>query len=659
MDAKLQLMLTARDMTASAFASFQGRIQRATRMLTSFSGVLGGIAGVGSLGGLAMLTKRTLDFSDSLAKTADKIGLSTDNLQIYRYAAERSGVATSALDMGMQRFTRRLAEAAQGGGVLSEVFKQYNISARDANGAIRSTDAVLDDLAEAIRNAESDSERLRIAFKAFDSEGAALVNMLRGGKQGLDEYRANAQRLGIVIKEDLLRGAENANDAITDLQKVLDTSFKTAILTLAPDIERVVVQMTNWVGANREFITEDVPAYIGNLAEKIGEVKSAYDGIPDDIKNAAYGGLVGRVIWGKTAPVKLIMMLTLMNEQLDKMGMGVRGAAHSWRELSHHAKKAWETMPAGLKKIMTFSIADMLPQDQGVVPGEMSEHEMRRLGLSRPIVPGEMSEHEKRRLGLSSPPPADTPAPAAPGAHPWTAGDQFMEDMGLNDFSWFERAEQDRIDAAVKSHEEYINAVEEGFARHIGSQEKFFQKTQENSTKLIDLNTRTAWAMQESFSDLFFDALQGEMKSFEDYFAGFMRSLNRMFAEYMAQMLMAKAFGEAGGGAKGSGGGWAGMLVNFVGDLLTRDSGGPVRPGQMYEIGVPEMLHIGNKSYLMMGGNQGGHAEPLKQNGTAGAPTPPQANVRVINVLDPSIVEDWASTPAGEQTIMNIVSRNQ
>ena len=59
---------------------------------------------------------------------------------------------------------------------------------------------------------EDPAERVRLAFKLFDSEGVALVNLLRDGSDGLDEMRERARDLGIVLDESLVRDAEAGSD---------------------------------------------------------------------------------------------------------------------------------------------------------------------------------------------------------------------------------------------------------------------------------------------------------------------------------------------------------------------------------------------------------------------------------------------------------------
>ncbi len=83
--------------------------------------------------------------------------------------------------MAMQRFSRRVAEAASGAGELIPILKANNLALRDTDGNMRPLIAILRDYADLIKNAGSDQERLLLAFKAFDSEGAALVNTMKNG----------------------------------------------------------------------------------------------------------------------------------------------------------------------------------------------------------------------------------------------------------------------------------------------------------------------------------------------------------------------------------------------------------------------------------------------------------------------------------------------
>jgi hypothetical protein len=135
-----------------------------------------------------------------LQTTADKLGLTTDALQELRYAGDQFNVQQNTTDMALQRFGRRVAEAAQGTGELKSTLDQYNISTRDSQGNTRSLMAVLGDFADVLAGLDDVNEQNRISMKAFDSEGVAFGAVMRAGAAGLAEFQNQAHLFGQVIE---------------------------------------------------------------------------------------------------------------------------------------------------------------------------------------------------------------------------------------------------------------------------------------------------------------------------------------------------------------------------------------------------------------------------------------------------------------------------
>jgi len=196
----------------------------------------GALAGVAAAGGLATLIDRSISAADAVGTTADKIGVGVEALQELRYAAQRASVEQRTMDMALQRFTRRVAEAAKGTGEAKQALSDMGIALKDQHGNIRRSEDLLNDVAEAFRRTTDPAERLRLAFKLFDSEGVAMVNMLVGGSQALEATRRRARDLGIVLDEDLVRNAEKARDELDTLGRVISANLTRAVLDLAPVI---------------------------------------------------------------------------------------------------------------------------------------------------------------------------------------------------------------------------------------------------------------------------------------------------------------------------------------------------------------------------------------------------------------------------------------
>lgn len=253
----------------------------------TFIGVFAATAGVRGI-------DQVLQSVTNLADTADKLGLTTDRLQELRFAAEQTGVASNTLDMAMQRFTRRLGEAAQGGGELKGVLDQYGISVTDSAGRTRDQAAVLGELAEVIRKADSDAERLRIAFKAFDSEGAALVNVLRDGRAGLERWSQAARDAGVVMDADLIQKAREINAEWETLIETIGVKAKGAIISFIAAVREGFSEQTqaSGLGALRTQLEEaaggvtTLQQAIDNLARTATQITpggTAVAGLADDM----------------------------------------------------------------------------------------------------------------------------------------------------------------------------------------------------------------------------------------------------------------------------------------------------------------------------------------------------------------------------------------
>ncbi|MFG0293506.1 MAG: hypothetical protein ACF8MJ_10200 [Phycisphaerales bacterium JB050] len=212
------------------------------KSIAKASALIAGVAG----GAMAVYVKRSMAAIDATAKFADRIGIAVDELTKLRLAAELTGVQASALDMGLQRMTRRIAEAARGTGEAVDALRALGLDAQAL--AAMSPDEQFRAIAEAMSRVESQGERVRLAFKLFDSEGVALVNTLALGADGLDEVGRKADALGISFSRVDAAAVERANDAITFLKRAIDGVSNSIAIALAPHLERSAKALTDWAG---------------------------------------------------------------------------------------------------------------------------------------------------------------------------------------------------------------------------------------------------------------------------------------------------------------------------------------------------------------------------------------------------------------------------
>lgn len=164
--------------------------------------------------GLATLVKTTANTADEIQKMSQRIGASTEFLSQMRLGADLTGVQFNTLTTGLQRMTRRLAEAAATGkGEAVPALEALGVSIKSIQNLAPEEQFKI--LADAMEGIESQGEKVRIAMKLFDTEGVALIQTMRGGSQAINEFQKQADRLGLTISQEMADASAEFNDQIT------------------------------------------------------------------------------------------------------------------------------------------------------------------------------------------------------------------------------------------------------------------------------------------------------------------------------------------------------------------------------------------------------------------------------------------------------------
>lgn len=160
-----------------------------------------------------------------------------------------------------------------------------------------------------------------------------------------------------------------------------------------------------------------------------------------------------------------------------------------------------------------------------------------------------------------------------------------------------------------QQHEEAVKKVTAAYEEQRDKMENSFFDMEEFSKQ-------AARNVQSAFADFLFDPFS---QGLDEMLLGFVKVVQRMAAEAAAAQLAGALFGSAGGGS-----GWFGAAASAVGGYFGGGSvpgravGGPVTPGQIYEVNErgPELLSVGNRNYLMT--SQAGEVTPMQPGGVSG-----------------------------------------
>lgn len=200
--------------------------------------------------------KRALDYASSLGEVAQQLGVTTKELQVYRYAASQVGVEQDAMDKGLQRLTRTIGMATTGGKAQKQVFDQLGISLRDANGHVRTAGDVLPEIADALNRIPDPARRAAVETSLFGKAGQQLDTLLAGGSSAMRELANAAEELGIVLSDEQIQHADDTADKLAAVKQVLEAKIagvvadnSTAILDLANSLATLADKAIKALGA--------------------------------------------------------------------------------------------------------------------------------------------------------------------------------------------------------------------------------------------------------------------------------------------------------------------------------------------------------------------------------------------------------------------------
>ena len=236
--------------------SFTKGLNAAGKGLRAFGGIAGGALGLITKLGLAFtafggvitaLVLRQAQFIDRLGKVSDVIGVNIQTLQKFRFAAEQSGVSVEQADVALRRFSRRLGEAQKGTGELAPALRRLGIDVRNTDGTFKSAEEILFEFADGIAATEDQTQRLALAFKAFDSEGAELVKVLAQGSDGLRAFFREAVDLGFILDRETVKGVEEFNDELNKLKIILIGLANRLVAELSPALKQITEDLIEFI----------------------------------------------------------------------------------------------------------------------------------------------------------------------------------------------------------------------------------------------------------------------------------------------------------------------------------------------------------------------------------------------------------------------------
>ncbi|WP_105215692.1 hypothetical protein [Pseudoalteromonas sp. T1lg22] len=316
------------------------------KMVGTSATVLTGFGAAGAAA-FASIYAKNAEFIDQQAKTAVRLGITTQALTGLQHAAEQTGASTEVLNMGLQRMTRRLgeqsAEAKKGLDMLGLTFDELEGKSPEQQFAL---------IADKMKDVEDQGKKVAATQKLFDSEGVKLLNTLELGADGITAMMEEADALGMTFDRIDAAKVEMANDAFDKAQKTTHSFGQTLAIETAPIIGAIADMWTESAkeaggfGQIAQQVVSKVGSGIGFLADMGRGLQVTFllvrQAMAEIVDTVVQLGTIGSKIGGKIGDT-----LGFDTETLDEINTFADSVSRTTDDLAKELQDlAMEPMPS-------------------------------------------------------------------------------------------------------------------------------------------------------------------------------------------------------------------------------------------------------------------------------------------------------------------------
>lgn len=291
-----------------------------------------GVAFVAASTAIAAGLKRAIDQADALNDLNVRLGISAEALSGWAYAAKQSGTDIDALEKGLKKLSKGIAEAVDADSAQGKLFAALDIEPIDkATGKLVALEKVLPQIANRFKELKDETLEANLAQELFGKSGTDLLEFLNLGAGGIEDMRDKLRDLGGELSQNTLRQADEFNDNLNDLRTATDGLFTSLSADLLPELNALTGHM---VDAARDG--SDLRGVVDGLVK----VFSYLGGILRDI-DAYTRGLTSAFI-GLYNAVDALSALNPGPALAKWMGGFGDSLSENWREAKAAAEQAGE-----------------------------------------------------------------------------------------------------------------------------------------------------------------------------------------------------------------------------------------------------------------------------------------------------------------------------
>lgn len=219
---KLESLATTSDKVASRLDSFAGKTK-------TFSTVAAG--GLALLAGGLVKAGATADELNTLAK---QTGLTVEEIQKFKYASDLIDVSLEDTTGALAKMTKNMASTSA---ETKAAWDTLGVSTTKLDGSAQGITDTFYNVLKALSKVTNETERDQLAMQIFGKSANSLAGIIDDGGAALREYGEEAEKLGLIMSQEAVDGANAFNDVIDSTKAKVTAALGKAFSENAADLE--------------------------------------------------------------------------------------------------------------------------------------------------------------------------------------------------------------------------------------------------------------------------------------------------------------------------------------------------------------------------------------------------------------------------------------
>lgn len=273
-------------------------------------------------------------YADEMKTMAQVTGLSTDQIQEFKYMQELVDVPLETMTKSLTKNVKSMGDAARGSKTAVEAYEKLGVQFQNTDGSLRDANDVYFESLDALGKMSNEAERDALAMQLFGKSARDLVPLIEAGSDELENLRQQAHDAGYVISGETLDAFGEFDDQLQYLKSgaegaknAVGTILLPVLTTLAGDGVNLLGEFTAGIqGANGD---------VGKMVDVVSDtLTKVIDKIMEYLPEAIEAGMqmlgaIGKGILDNLPVIidaSIIILTTLVSGLIDALPQLIEGA---------------------------------------------------------------------------------------------------------------------------------------------------------------------------------------------------------------------------------------------------------------------------------------------------------------------------------------------